>query len=156
MRDREDLEQRLSRQLHELAGLSNQLGHRYAAAAGLNATDLDGLLLIWQAQLAGEPITSSQLASQLEVTPAAASYLVDRLDKSGLLLRSPDPDDRRRVLLRPSESGTELGDGYLRPLGHGLRMIFSNRSDADLALFNSMLADLICAMPASHPKAGLK
>lgn len=138
--------------VHQLAGISSQLGHRYASATGLNATDLDALLIIWQTHLEGASITSSQLASQLDLTPAAVSYLVDRLDKSGHIQRTRDAEDRRRVLLQPSAAGSRVGDGFMKPLGAGLKTLFADRSDADLALFCAMLDQLITNIPASHSR----
>ena len=47
------------------------------------------------------------LAQRLDVGTSAASQQVDRLVDRGLLLRSEDPDDRRRIQLALTEKGQE-------------------------------------------------
>ena len=62
---------------------------------------------------AREPVGPGWLSQRLGVTPAAATELVDRLERAGHLERRRDTVDRRRIHLIPSttalaEVGTEL------------------------------------------------
>ncbi|MDX1379150.1 MAG: MarR family transcriptional regulator, partial [Anaerolineales bacterium] len=50
----------------------------------------------------------SEISERIEVTPAAASQLVDKLDKGGFIVREEDPDDRRAKLLNLTDKGREL------------------------------------------------
>ena len=45
------------------------------------------------------PITLISLSEALGTRPPATSTMVDRLARAGLVCRTPDPDDRRRILL---------------------------------------------------------
>ena len=45
------------------------------------------------------PITLISLSEALGTRPPATSTMVDRLARTGLVCRTPDPDDRRRILL---------------------------------------------------------
>jgi DNA-binding MarR family transcriptional regulator len=45
------------------------------------------------------PVTLAKLAQALGTKPPAASAMVDRLTQAGLVCRTPDPQDRRRVQL---------------------------------------------------------
>ena len=45
------------------------------------------------------PVTLTDLAQALGTRPAATSAMVDRLTHAGLVCRTPDPQDRRRVQL---------------------------------------------------------
>lgn len=45
------------------------------------------------------PITAGELAKESGLAPASVTGLVDRLERKGLVHRSPDPADRRRVLI---------------------------------------------------------
>ncbi len=45
------------------------------------------------------PITLTELAGALGTKPPATSAMVDRLTHAGLVCRTPDPQDRRRVQL---------------------------------------------------------
>ena len=52
--------------------------------------------------------SSGKLASALGVTPTNTTGIVDRLVKQGLVSREENPEDRRMLLLRPTEKGEEL------------------------------------------------
>jgi DNA-binding MarR family transcriptional regulator len=50
----------------------------------------------------------SQVSERFEITPAAASQLVDKLVQSGLIQREEDPHDRRAKLLNLTDKGRDL------------------------------------------------
>ena len=50
----------------------------------------------------------SEISERFEVTPAAASQLVDKLVQGGFIIREEDPHDRRAKLLNLTEKGREL------------------------------------------------
>jgi DNA-binding MarR family transcriptional regulator len=54
------------------------------------------------------PHTLTQLSELGHVAPASMSQSVNRLTSGGYAVRLPDPNDRRRVLFRPTTEGTEL------------------------------------------------
>jgi len=51
------------------------------------------------------PQTPKDLARLSGLAPASVTALVDRLEKKGLVLRKPHPDDRRRVLIEMDMAG---------------------------------------------------
>jgi|ERR1700704_5417710 DNA-binding MarR family transcriptional regulator len=55
-----------------------------------------------------EVITMSGIASKMGHTTAAATGLVDRLEKLGYVGRSHAADDRRKVMVRITEKGSNL------------------------------------------------
>ena len=67
--------------------------------------------------VAERPDTSmGELLEELAMAAATASRTVDTLVDAGLVLRTIDPTDRRRVLLRASTSGAVLLDQVRVPL----------------------------------------
>ena len=50
----------------------------------------------------------SQVSERFDISPAAASQLVDKLVQAGYLARAEDPSDRRAKLLTLSDKGKEL------------------------------------------------
>lgn len=50
----------------------------------------------------------SEVSERFEITPAAASQLVDKLVQNGLIQREEDPNDRRAKLLNLTVKGNEL------------------------------------------------
>ncbi len=68
-------------------------GLTFARAALLAALDTDG------------PQRMGQLAHRVGVVPRTVTPMVDALEDDGLLVREPDPDDRRATLLRITAAG---------------------------------------------------
>jgi DNA-binding MarR family transcriptional regulator len=53
-------------------------------------------------------IKASELSSQLQVTPAAVTHLLNNLEKAGYVERISDPTDRRIVLIKPTAAGQQI------------------------------------------------
>lgn len=53
-------------------------------------------------------VKASDLSTHLQITPAAVTQMINSLEASGYVERSPDPDDRRVVLVRPTEEGKQM------------------------------------------------
>ncbi len=111
--------------LRRFLGFSEQA----AQAAGLTSRQHQALLAI-KGFPRGGSVTIQGLAERLCVRHHSAVELVDRLVEGGLVVRSADPADRRRVLLRLSAaaerrlaalSATHLEE--LQRLGPALRQI---------------------------------
>jgi DNA-binding MarR family transcriptional regulator len=81
------------------------------ARLDLTVTQLRALFILGQSG----PTPVSRLAERLGTRLSSTSVLVDRLVQAGLVERSPDPTDRRRVLLAPSDGGVDL----MKRLRHG-------------------------------------
>jgi DNA-binding MarR family transcriptional regulator len=58
------------------------------------------------ADAAGTP--QRQIGMLLGLDPSAVVALVDDLERAGLVLRQPDPDDRRTRLITVTEAGLSL------------------------------------------------
>lgn len=69
-------------------------------ALGLGPADLRCLDV-----LTDGPCTAGHLARATGLRPAATTALIDRLTERGFVRRSPDPTDRRRVLVELTEEG---------------------------------------------------
>ncbi|GIF11829.1 MarR family transcriptional regulator [Actinoplanes teichomyceticus] len=57
--------------------------------------------------------TPAQLAEAANVTRAAMTSRLDRLEAAGLVTRTIDASDRRRVLIRPTPQGREMWNRYI-------------------------------------------
>jgi DNA-binding MarR family transcriptional regulator len=65
---------------------------------------------------ASEAVGPGWLSQRLGITPAAATELVDRLERAGHLNRQRDTVDRRRVMLQPTDSALSAIGNQLQPL----------------------------------------
>ena len=57
---------------------------------------------------AGGSVRIGELAARLEVVPRSATSMVDALEAAGLVDRTPDPIDRRSILVGLTDSGVDL------------------------------------------------
>ncbi|MDM7324432.1 MAG: MarR family transcriptional regulator [Thermus sp.] len=84
----------------------------------------------------------SRLAEHLEVLPSQVSHLLASLEEDGLLKRQPDPEDRRRMLLRLTPKGEavqkRLQEAWLKAYGQHLARL----SPEELVLFRNLLRKL--------------
>ncbi|WP_435863031.1 MarR family winged helix-turn-helix transcriptional regulator [Streptomyces massasporeus] len=65
---------------------------------GLHATDVQCLSLLTAEP---GPLTVKHIADMTGLTTGSATRLVDRLERGGYVARTPDQQDRRRVLVTP-------------------------------------------------------
>lgn len=87
--------------------LSADLSQAYrwiAEQAGLNPTDLIAMQFIARSDGAVSP---SALADHLGLTTGATAILIKRLERRGILVRTPHPTDRRAALLSLGEAAKE-------------------------------------------------
>jgi len=81
---------------------------RIARSMGINVVDLQALGFIARA---GAPLTAGEISQQTELPTSTTTRVLDRLEKHGLIERSADPNDRRRVVVRVSAALAEAGRG---------------------------------------------
>lgn len=81
-------------------------GHASAKACDLGATDLYALNVL---ELAG-PMTPGELGTRTGLTTGPTTRLIDRLETAGYVRRTPDPGDRRKVIVEPIGRPARLDD----------------------------------------------
>ena len=103
---------------------------------GLAFTEFSVLRLLQRAP--DRRLPPSFLAERIVCTTGAMTKLVDRLQRSGLVGREPDPDDRRGVLVRLQPSGdalaTEAAASYRAGRERVLARLGSHETGIDRAL----------------------
>jgi DNA-binding MarR family transcriptional regulator len=114
----------------EFDKLSQAVGQR----AGLSPIELLAMDLISR----GNPVTAGLLAKELRLTTGGVTGLIDRLERAGFAKRAADPNDRRRVLVRPTAKERRIRELY-GPLDIELRRALDDYSKHDLAI----LADFV-------------
>jgi DNA-binding MarR family transcriptional regulator len=144
--DRAELEKRLSADLRAITARSDRVGRHFARVNEVSSSDFHALLHIMVSETAGVPLTLAQLRQRMDVSPAAITYLVDRMIEAGHIRREPDPEDRRKWLLRYQESGMSLAHAFFRPLGVHLSAAMADLSDKDLGAAHRVFTAMIDAM----------
>ncbi len=120
----------------------NVQADHFVAAAGdahdLNRSDLRALSAMRTARLEGTTASPGALAAALDLSTPATSALLDRLGRSGHVIRRRAATDGRRVELEITESAIDLAVELFAPLRS--RLIpqiesFSERERAVIARF---------------------
>src|SRR6202046_4832897 len=140
------LEKKISAYLRVMTAESEQIGRSFAVVHDVRPTDFRALLHVMVAETAGAPITSGELRQRMGLSGAAITYLVDRMMASGHVTRESDPADRRKVILRYSESGAVTARAFFAPLGTHTREAMQGLPDEDLSAAGRVFTALIAAM----------
>ena len=96
-------------------------------------------------RLAGPPykMTPTQLHNRLLVTSGGMTGLIDRVQRRGLVCRSPDPGDRRSILVELTKDGLELIEGvantHFRIMEHLTEGLTSEERDCLAGLLRKLL-----------------
>ncbi|MBC9727974.1 MarR family transcriptional regulator [Streptomyces sp. TRM68367] len=70
---------------------------------GISHTMLE--VLIRLCRQPGEEVSQRRLADDLTLTSSGTTRLIDRMEQAGLVRRVPSPEDRRSVLVEPTQQG---------------------------------------------------
>ncbi len=89
-----------------IADVHRQIATSFAGAGDLDVTRMQAkvLLSIWR----NEGPTQKQVATRLDMQCISISRLVDDLEVKGMVVRKPDPDDRRKNRLYITEETKPL------------------------------------------------
>ncbi|HEX4790911.1 MAG TPA: MarR family transcriptional regulator [Actinospica sp.] len=114
---------------------------------GLETWEFDVLSAL---RRAGTPyqLSPGQLLTQTLVTSGTMTNRIDRLAAKGLVVRGPDPNDRRGVLVRLTDSGRELADAALTGLLKNERDLLAALSEERLDELAGLLRELTAQFEA--------
>lgn len=125
LRERPDLDASAKEITGRIIRLASLFERTYAdtfVAFGLNEGDYSILAPL---RRAGEPyeLTPTELARHRMITSGGMTAALDRLERKGLVARSPNPADRRGSLVRLTPTGKEIIDAAMTShveIEHGL------------------------------------
>jgi DNA-binding MarR family transcriptional regulator len=133
--DGAELPQALTHELIDLSIAIDLIGQATAERLGINQTDLICLDLLARQG----PMGAGQLAGALGLTTAAISAMATRLEAGGYASREMDPQDRRRVLLRASQSGASQAFSLFDDLYQASAALNATYRPRDLRLLIDLL-----------------
>jgi len=134
----------LDHALLEVRRLVNRPGYRRRLLGPLGRrVELSTVRVLHAVDQSPRPPSIGAVATLLAIDPSTASRLVDQRVAEGLLERSPDPDDRRRVVLRLTPAGTALLGELAASRRQMLTEVTAGWSAADRRTLEQLLARLI-------------
>lgn len=152
---RPELEQLMSADMRAVTAQSDRIGRHFARQNHVSGNDFHALLHVMVAETAGTPLTMAQLRQRMDVSPAAITYLVDRMIDAGHVRRESDPSDRRKARLRYEASGMELAHGFFNPLAAHMRTALAGVPDRDLLAAHRVFGAMIAAMSTFEAEIGI-
>ncbi|MEU8157419.1 MarR family transcriptional regulator [Micromonospora sp. NPDC048986] len=96
---------------------------------GLHPTDVQFLSLL---SAAPAPPTVREVAEMTGLTTGSATRLVDRLERGGYVKRTPDQQDRRRVLVTPVPDRLDRVTAVWNDLGQSWQTLLDEHTDEEL------------------------
>lgn len=144
--DRKLLVDQLIALLHQTGEGMDRLAQRMAEISGAHPTDLSAISLLARH---AEPVTVGRLGTELQLSKAATTALVDRLERAGHVHRVRDPTDRRRWHLQVTESARLVAQTVLEDFLQRTRTALADYSAAELRTAQKFLTDVGAALSPS-------
>jgi DNA-binding MarR family transcriptional regulator len=89
------------------------------------------------------PLTMNDIATRMEISPSAATQLVDRLVQHGLAERAPDPDDRRALRVAASGSALAAVRAFEKERSKQLAALLASLSEDELDVIASLAERIV-------------
>jgi len=129
----------IMQRLKAISFLNLEIGKKIGETLGVNVTDMAAMELLIDART----LTPSQLASQLKVTTAAATQIVDRLERAGHVTRERKAIDRRKIFVVPVEASETRAFALLAPMLDALSGAVSGLDPAERRVIETFLDQVV-------------
>jgi MarR family transcriptional regulator, lower aerobic nicotinate degradation pathway regulator len=117
--------------------------HYYAAASAVGLSVQEARLLYI---LSLNPSNMLGLTSALSVPKSTMSGLITRMESAGLVVRSPDPRDRRNLLATPTPLGTDVATAFARDLAARVSAVLSVLDSEERVELGGILSEVLLAI----------
>ena len=142
-------------QVEKILGLADNLFRALFNTIPPELLDLDvtmpQLKIMVILYITGEPMRMSSIAANLGVTLATATGLVDRLVDRDIITRESIPDDRRVVLCRLSDVGSQMIGRVWHSVRNNLGEILGILPQSELVSLGAILENLLEKARDSYP-----
>lgn len=123
---------------------------RYLAAElGLDRPGLEAMDHL----ISAGPATPTELARRLEISTAAMSLVLNRLEAAGHVARDRHPSDRRKLVVTASDESARQAYARVRPLIDGVEAVIDAMAPADRTVVADFLERLVAVYDEVTPPA---
>ena len=122
--------------------VSGRLFDRMLAEADVDAFNgAQGRILdiLWQ----GDGLTISQISAQTSLANTTLTSMLDRMEQSGLIVRSPSPSDRRALLIHLTDNAKSLQQDYDRISQQMNELYYLGFTEAEILQFEGYLSRVL-------------
>jgi DNA-binding MarR family transcriptional regulator len=110
-------------------------GQTVAIRFGLTESDIEALEVLIDSGAA----TAGRLSELMGLTTGAVTRVIDRLEQAGYVRRTPDPTDRRRVIVEVIPDKVAAVEATMARVGEASAPEIGHYSEAELAVINDFL-----------------
>ena len=129
----------IGQRLKTISMLTREIGKKIGETLGVNVTDMAAL----EQLLTNGPLTPGQLADRLKVTTAAATQIVDRLERAGHVARERRAHDRRKICVVPVEASVDRAFEQLAPMLDGLDGVIAGLDPTQRQVIENFLDQVV-------------
>ena len=97
------------------------------------------LYILWQK----DGLTISQISAQTSLANTTLTSMLDRMEQSGLINRSPSPTDRRALLIHLTDKAKSLQQDYDRISQQMNELYYLGFTDAEILQFEGYLTRIL-------------
>lgn len=97
------------------------------------------LYILWQ----GDGLTISQISAQTSLANTTLTSMLDRMEQSGLIVRSPSPSDRRALLIHLTDNAKSLQQDYDRISQQMNELYYLGFTEAEILQFEGYLTRVL-------------
>ncbi len=97
------------------------------------------LYILWQ----GDGLTISQISAQTSLANTTLTSMLDRMEQSGLIRRSPSPTDRRALLIHLTDKAQALRQDYDRISQRMNELYYLGFTEAEILQFEGYLTRVL-------------
>ena len=97
------------------------------------------LYILWQ----GDGLTISQISAQTSLANTTLTSMLDRMEQSGLIVRSPSPTDRRALLIHLTDKAKSLQQDYDRISQQMNELYYLGFTEAEILQFEGYLSRVL-------------
>ncbi len=127
---KKDLERKLTMAVRQY-GISNTLFRNVVAdRLGLNVTDMECLGLLFHKGIANP----TELAHHTGLSTGSTTAMLDRLENAKLILRKPNPNDRRGLLISVNKKGSKNIEPFFVNVRNAQNNLISSFSENDIQI----------------------
>lgn len=122
--------------------MGTRIFDRMLAASGIdsfNGAQGRILYVLWQ----NDDISISSLSAQTSLANTTLTAMLDRMENNGLIVRKPDPKDRRNRLIALTEKAKSLEDDYTKISQKMNEIYYAGFTETEIMQFESYLQRIL-------------
>ncbi|MGX7205381.1 MarR family winged helix-turn-helix transcriptional regulator [Enterococcus pingfangensis] len=126
---------------HELTQM--MVKNRHGAFSKIEKSSKGANIVIKVLDRLGEPTNPKYLAEALNLSTARIAAVLGNLEKRGLIIRTMDPDDRRRINVSLTERGKKVAKAEKQEMRNKVVRVFELMGEEDTKKYLELTAKFI-------------